>query len=245
MTRNETIPATFLWRIEIRVPKAAVRDFEAVLEPRCASVSSFMLDDNGEGGDDDGDNGGDWRVEGFAGAEPDKEALARAFAKTARTHGIETPKAKIQLCIVHMMRNSLNFVAWKDRKMVAADLKRIYQSSTVDEAEAKLDAFCKKWESKFPSIGRIWHRPNLITIFDYPPEIRKVIYTTNAIESLNSVIRKSVRKRKLFPSDTAALKVVYLSAMEASKRWKRPVRDWKNALNQFAIQYDGELNFQS
>jgi nitrous oxide reductase accessory protein NosL len=89
------------------------------------------------------------------------------------------------------------------------------------------------------------HWPNLVTIFDYPPEIRKVIYTTNAIESLNSVIRKSVRKRKLFPSDTAALKVVYLSAMEASKRWKRPVRDWKNALNQFAIHYDGELNFQS
>lgn len=157
------------------------------------------------------------------------------------------PKAKIQLCIVHMMRNSLNFVAWKDRKMVAADLKRIYQSSTVDDAEAELDAFCEKWESKFPSIGLIWRRHwlNLITIFDYPPEIRKVIYTTNAIESLNSVIRKSVRKRKLFPSDTAALKVVYLSAMEASKRWKRPVRDWKNALNQFAIQYDGELNFQS
>jgi len=157
------------------------------------------------------------------------------------------PKAKIQLCIVHMMRNSLNFVAWKDRRKVAADLKRIYQSTTVDDAEAELEAFCEKWDNKFPSIGMIWkrHWPNLIAIFDYPPEIRKVIYTTNAIESLNSVIRKSVRKRKLFPSDTAALKVVYLSAMEASKRWKRPVRDWKNALNQFAIQYDGELNLQS
>ena len=157
------------------------------------------------------------------------------------------PKAKIQLCIVHMMRNSLNFVAWKDRKKVAADLKRIYQSTTVDDAEAELEAFCEKWDDKFPSIGLMWRRhwPNLIAIFDYPPEIRKVIYTTNAIESLNSVIRKSVRKRKLFPSDTAALKVVYLSAMEASKRWKRPVRDWKNALNQFAIQYDGELNLQS
>ena len=157
------------------------------------------------------------------------------------------PKAKIQLCIVHMMRNSLNFVAWKDRKKVAADLKRIYQSTTVDDAEAELEAFCEKWDAKFPSIGLMWRRhwPNLIAIFDYPPEIRKVIYTTNAIESLNSVIRKSVRKRKLFPSDTAALKVVYLSAMEASKRWKRPVRDWKNALNQFAIQYDGELNLQS
>lgn len=101
--------------------------------------------------------------------------------------------------------------------------------------------------SKFPSIGLMWRRhwPNLIAIFDYPPEIRKVIYTTNVIESLNSVIRKSVRKRKLFPSDTAALRVVYRSAMEASKRLKRPVRDWKNALNQFAIQHDGELNFQS
>ena len=157
------------------------------------------------------------------------------------------PKSKIQLCIVHMMRNSLHFVAWKDRKMVAADLKRIYRSTTVDDAEAELDAFCEKWDGKFSSIGRIWRRhwPNLITHFDYPPEIRTVIYTTNAIESLNSVIRKSVRKRKLFPSDTAALKVVYLSAMEASKRWKRPVRDWKNALNQFAIKYDGELNLQS
>ena len=116
-----------------------------------------------------------------------------------------------------------------------------------DDAEAELEAFCEKWDTKFPSIGMMWRRhwPNLIAIFDYPPEIRKVIYTTNAIESLNSVIRKSVRKRKLFPSDTAALKVVYLSAMEASKRWKRPVRDWKNALNQFAIQYNGELNLQS
>jgi len=157
------------------------------------------------------------------------------------------PKAKIQLCIVHMTRNSLNFVAWKDRKKVAANLKRIYQSATVGEAEAELDAFCENWDSKFPSIGLMWRRhwSKLIAIFDYPLEIRKVIYTTNAIESLNSVIRKSVKKRKLFPSDTAALKVVYLSTMEASKHWKRPVRDWKNALNQFAIQYDGQLNLQS
>ena len=146
-----------------------------------------------------------------------------------------------------MMRNSLNFGAWKDRIIVAADLKRIYRSATVDDAEAEFDAFCEKWDGKFPSIGMMWRRhwPNLIAIFDYPPEIRKIIYTTNAIESLNGVIRKLVRKRKLFPSDTAALKVVYLSAMEASKRWKRPVRDRKNARNQFAIQYDGELNLQS
>ena len=157
------------------------------------------------------------------------------------------PKAKIQLCIVHMMRNSLNYVAWKDRKSVAADLKRIYGSNTVDEAELELEAFCERWDAKFPSIGAMWRRhwANLITLFDYPPQIRKVLYTTNAIESLNSVIRKSVRKRKLFSSDTSALKVVYLAAMDASKRWKRPVRDWKNALNQFAIQYDGELELRS
>lgn len=166
---------------------------------------------------------------------------------TGFPEAVETvyPKAKIQLCIVHMMRNSLKIVAWKDRKLVAADLKRIYHSATVDEAERELEAFCEKWDEKFPSIGMMWRRhwPNLITLFDYPPEIRKVIYTTNAIESLNSVIRKSVRKRKLFPSDTAALKVVYLAAMEASKKWKRPVRDWKNALNQFAIQYHGQLDW--
>jgi transposase-like protein len=114
-------------------------------------------------------------------------------------------------------------------------------------AKADIEAFCEKWDDKFPSIGLIWRRhwPNLIAIFDYPPEIRKVICTTNAIGSLNSAIRKSVGKRKLFLSDSAALKVVYLSAMEASKRWKRPVKDWKNALNQFAIQYDGESNLQS
>ena len=94
MTRNETIPQTFLWRIEIRVPRAAVGAFEAALEPRCASVSAFMLDGDGEGGDNED---GDWRVEGFTGAEPDSDALARLFAKTAGTCGIETPKAKIQL----------------------------------------------------------------------------------------------------------------------------------------------------
>ena len=148
---------------------------------------------------------------------------------------IETiyPKAKIQLCIVHMMRNSLNYVSWKQRKAVAADLKRIYQSATAEDAERELEAFCERWDAKLPSIGMMWRRhwPNLITLFDYAPEIRKIIYTTNAIESLNSVIRKSVKKRKLFPNDAAALKVVYLAAKDASRKWKRPVKDWKNALN--------------
>ena len=153
----------------------------------------------------------------------------------------------VSTTISRCWRTSLNYVSWKERKAVAADLKRIYHSTTVDEAERELEAFCDRWDEKFPSIGMMWRRhwANLITLFEYPPEIRKVIYTTNAIESLNSVIRKSVRKRKLFPNDTAAIKVVYLAAKDASRKWRRPVRDWKNALNQFAIRYDGELNFQS
>ncbi|MFK8016366.1 MAG: transposase [Gammaproteobacteria bacterium] len=121
---------------------------------------------------------------------------------------IETvyPKAKIQLCIVHMMRNSLNFVSWKQRKAVAADLKRIYKSTTVDDAERELDAFCERRDDPLPTIGLMWRRHwhNLIALYDYPMEIRKIIYTTNAIESLNSLIRKPVRKRKLFPNERAA-----------------------------------------
>lgn len=122
------------------------------------------------------------------------------------------PKTKIQLCIVHMVRNSLKFVSWKERKTVAADLKKIYTSLTIDEAEQELDAFADRWDGKFPSISADWRRhwPNLITLFDYPDDIRKVIYTTNAIESLNSVIRKAVKNRKVFPNDESALKVVYL-----------------------------------
>jgi len=153
------------------------------------------------------------------------------------------PKSKIQLCIVHMVRNSLKLVPWKDYKAVTRDLKRIYQSATEQEACLELDNFCEKWDKKYPSIGRSWHKhwPNLITLFDYPADIRKVIYTTNAIESVNSVIRKSVKNRKLFPSDNAALKVVYLAIQAASKKWTMPIRDWKPALNRFIIEFDEEL----
>ena len=102
------------------------------------------------------------------------------------------PSAKVQLCIVHMVRNSLKLVPWKDYKAVVADLKRIYQSITEQEAHLELDRFCENWDEKYPQIGKSWRSnwENLITIFDYPADIRKVIYTTNAIESLNSVIRK-------------------------------------------------------
>jgi putative transposase len=129
------------------------------------------------------------------------------------------PDTKIQLCIVHMVRNSLKFVLWKDYKELTSDLKRIYQSTTEREASLELDRFASKGGDKYPQTSKSWrtHWENLSTIFDYPADIRKVIYTTNAIESLNSVIRKSVKTRKVFLSDDAALKVIYLATQQASK----------------------------
>ena len=153
------------------------------------------------------------------------------------------PDAKIQLCIVHMVRHSLKFVPWKDYKEVTTDLKRIYQSVTEEEAVFELDRFAEKWDEKYPQISKSWHVnwPNLMTLFDYPQDIRKVIYTTNAIESLNSVIRKSVKTRKVFPNDNAAMKVIYLAVEAASKKWTMPIRDWKAALNRFIIQFEEQL----
>ena len=153
------------------------------------------------------------------------------------------PDARVQLCIVHMVRNAMKYVSWKDYKEVAADLKLIYKSMTEQEASLELDRFAEKWDDKYPQISKSWraHWPNLITLFEFPADIRKVIYTTNAIESLNSVIRKSVKTRKLFPSDDAATKVVYLAIQAASKRWTMPIRDWKPALNHFMIVFEKQL----
>ena len=153
------------------------------------------------------------------------------------------PKAQIQLCIVHMVRNSLKYVAWKDYKAVTGDLKAIYQSATEQAALAELEAFAASWDEKYPMISKSWrnHWDNLNTLFNYPPEIRKVIYTTNAIESLNSVIRKSTRKRKIFPHDDSAFKVVYLAIQQASKKWSMPIRNWKAALNRFMIDFEERL----
>ena len=153
------------------------------------------------------------------------------------------PDAKIQLCIVHMVRNSLKLVSWKDYKAVTKDLKQIYQSMTEQEASLELERFAEKWDEKYPQISRSWQKnwTNLITLFDYPADIRKVIYTTNAIESLNSVIRKSVKTRKLFPSDDAALKVVYLAITAASKKWTMPIHNWKPALNRFIIESEEQI----
>jgi transposase-like protein len=153
------------------------------------------------------------------------------------------PDAKIPLCIVHMVRNSLKFVPWKDYKELTSDLKSIYRSITETQAQLELDRFSDKWDGKYPQISKSWREnwPNLITLFDYPDEIRKVIYTTNAIESLNSVIRKSVKTRKIFPNDEAAMKVIYLATSAAAKKWTMPIRDWKPALNRFMIEFEQQL----
>lgn len=153
------------------------------------------------------------------------------------------PETRVQLCVVHMVRNSLKYVAWKDYKAVCRDLKVIYQSPTECEARQALADFGAVWDGKYCQIAKTWERhwPNLLTLFDYPPDIRKAIYTTNAIESLNSVIRKSTRQRKIFPHDESAKKVVFLAILGASRKWTMPIRDWKAAMNQFIIQFDDRV----
>jgi transposase-like protein len=130
-----------------------------------------------------------------------------------------------------------------DSRAVAADLKTIYQSATVEEAEAALDKFAQVWGEKYPTIVKQWRLKwtDLITLFEFPPAIRKAIYTTNAIESVNSVIRKFTRNRKQYPNAESALKLVYLAIHEASKRWTLPIRGWKAALNHFAILFEDRL----
>ena len=154
------------------------------------------------------------------------------------------PQTHIQLCIVHMVRNSMKYVPWRDYKEVAVDLKRVYQSVTEDEALLALDHLDEKWAAKYPQISRSWRKnwDNLNVLFSFPQEIRKAIYTTNAIESLNSVIRKAIKKRKLFPNDEAAKKVVYLATREAAKKWTMPIRNWRSALNYFMIVFDERLS---
>lgn len=153
------------------------------------------------------------------------------------------PETRIQLCIVHMVRNSLKYVSWKDYKAVTRDLKKIYQAPTEDEARRALEAFAEEWDEKYCQIAKSWesHWPHLITLFDYPPQIRKAIYTTNAIESLNSVIRKATRQRKIFPHDDSALKVTFLAIQAASQKWSRPIQNWKAALNQFIINFEDRV----
>jgi putative transposase len=154
------------------------------------------------------------------------------------------PLAAVQLCIVHMVRNSLNYVSWKMRAEVAADLKRIYTCATADEAEQMLGEFEDKWNAAYLPISQSWRRnwARIIPFFDYPPEIRKVIYTTNAIESVNMSLRKITKNRGSFPSDEALMKLFFLALRNISKKWTMPIRDWKAALTRFTIQFDDRMN---
>lgn len=152
---------------------------------------------------------------------------------------IETvfPRTQVQLCLVHMVRNSLKYVSWKQRKEVAADLKAIYQAPTDEQAEMNLTAFETKWNESHPSIGQSWRRnwERIRPFFAYSPEIRKVIYTTNAIESMNMSLRKVTKNRGSFPNDESMLKLLYLALNNIAKKWTMPIRDWKAALNRFSI----------
>lgn len=154
------------------------------------------------------------------------------------------PHTQIQLCVVHMVRNSVRYVPWKDYKAVTSDLKRIYQSVTEEEALLALEQLGERWDDKYPQISRCWHAhwANLRTLFQYPEDIRRAIYTTNAIESLNSVIRQAIKKRKLFPTDDSAKKVIYLAIRDAAKKWTMPIRNWRAALNHFMIVFDERLS---
>lgn len=153
------------------------------------------------------------------------------------------PHTQVQLCLVHKVRHSLRYVAWKDRKAVAADLRRVYTAATVPEAEHALGAFGQAWDARYPMISRQWRADwtALTTCFDYPPAIRKVIYTTNAIESLNHSLRKVLKPRGAFPDDGAILKLLYLALIRVAKRWTRPVRDWTAALNTFAVLFPDRM----
>ena len=158
---------------------------------------------------------------------------------------IETvfPKTAVQLCIVHMVRYSLNFVSWKLRKTVAADLRTIYQAATVEAAEMRLAEFDAKWGVDYPSIVQSWRRnwSRIVPFFDYPPEIRKVIYTTNAIESVNMSLRKVTKSRGSFPNDDALIKLYYLALRNISKKWTMPIQNWKAALNRFTLLFDDRM----
>lgn len=149
------------------------------------------------------------------------------------------PATQVQLCLVHMVRHSLSYVGWKERKAVAADLKAIYRAATVAEAEQALAMFAQKWDPKYPSISKSWraHWPELITFMKYPAEIRKVIYTTNAIESVNRSLRKISKNRGVFPHQESLLKLYYLALERIAKKWTMPIQNWNEALNRFVIEF--------
>ncbi len=153
------------------------------------------------------------------------------------------PKTEVQLCIVHMVRNSMRYVPWKFKRAVLKDLKKVYKAATVEAAEQALDAFENAWGQQYPMAAKSWRSrwENVIPFFGYPEPIRKVIYTTNAVESLNAQLRKVTKKRGAFPTDDSVRKVLYLAIVRASKRWTMPIQDWPGALNYFSIVFEGRV----
>ena len=152
------------------------------------------------------------------------------------------PQTRIQLCIVHMVRNSTKFVSYKDLKKLCADLKQIYSAPSEEAGLDALEDLGKKWNEKYPMIYDSWRRHwnDLSEFFKYPPEIRKAVYTTNAVESLNFSLRKVIKNKLLFVNDDAIFKILYLAIRNASEKWTMPVRDWGQALNQFAVEFGKE-----
>ena len=153
------------------------------------------------------------------------------------------PQAEVQLCIVHMVRNSLKFVSYKDRKKIASDLKNVYRAATVEQAEEALKDFEETWDSRYPMISKSWRSnwSRIIPFFSYSEDIRTVIYTTNAIESLNNSLRKVTKNRNSFPSDEAAFKLLYMALKNIIKKWTMPVRNWSQAIHQFSIHFEGRV----
>jgi len=154
------------------------------------------------------------------------------------------PQTEVQLCIVHLIRNSLHWVSWKQRKEVAADLRAIYTATTEAEAAISLDRFATKWDSQYPQIAKSWRAnwPRIIPFFAYAPEIRRVIYTTNAIESVNFSLRKLIKNRASFPTDEAAIKLLYLGLRNIAQRWTMPIQNWKQAMSQLMIRFEQRFN---
>lgn len=153
------------------------------------------------------------------------------------------PDTKVQLCVVHLVRAALRYVTDQDSRAVARDLKQIYNAATLIEAEQALEDFASTWDEKYPTITKSWRArwSDIITLFDFPWPIRKAISTTNTIESVNSVIRKLTRNRKIYPSEDSAFKNLYIAIMEASKKWTMPIPKWKPALNHFAIMFEDRM----
>ena len=168
-------------------------------------------------------------VDGLSGLD---EALETAF-----------PQVMVQTCIVHMVRNSTKYVSYKHRKELCKDLKTIYQSRTEKEALNNLDLFAEKWDSKYPMISKSWKDrwERVLPMFLFPEEIRRTIYTTNAVESVNMTLRKASKNRRIFPTDDSVLKVMYLATQRISKKWTMPVRNWGMAMSWFAIEFEGRI----